>query len=557
MKKFIRFVALAAVLAVTASIVTPAGAVAGNGNGNGNGGGGGGGGNVCQPQDDHEYPVTETEKSVTVTAPDGKVITGYCVKAGSANQDLGPEYVEGLNATEVTFSHSSGKDISHYIVFYGDIEINDWEYADPTCTSLFVDYPDWITPANANDVNIRFVGNGQTFTLNWHTAGTFTPEYTFVYADHPNWPAGLTVFTVEWVQVGETNYHWEGELECGDDPEPGAELTYATECEAGVTFAWTNTGELDLRVKVYLNNADIGLLLTLTPGDSGGWSAPAGSIDAGDILKAEIFYGDKLIETTGNVVYAGECPDVSGSITYATECDAGVMFDWTNTGTVVLDVKLYKNDTLLDTTTVAAANDDDLNTDEGSWFLLQSISAGDTMKVELWYGDELIDSAEVTYAGDCPDVSNPDGEIAIRTKCDSNIDFDIINKGNVDLTYVTYLNGVASPVKDVPFNDVVMDALINPQAGDVFEIKVWYGDELIDSVKVVQPDPCPVVTTTTVPQTTTTTIPQTTTTVPVTTTTVPVPECLGPDDVDPRPQPGHGEPALPAIPQCDTPKFTG
>ena len=555
MKKFIRFVALAAVLAVTASIVTPAGAGADDHSGPNNPNED----RVCQPKSD-KIDTPDGTQSVFVTADPGKVITGYCVKAGSVKDGYGPHYVYGLNTTEVTITYPfGGKDISHYVVFYKDIPFDhDWEYADPTCTSLFVDYPDNLpNPQNANHVNIEFTGNGQTFQLNWHTAGSWAPESTFVYADHPNWPAGLTVFTVNWVQVAESNFHWKGSLECGDDPEPGAELTYATECEAGVTFAWTNTGELDLRVKVYLNNADIGLLLTLTPGDSGGWSAPAGSIDAGDILKAEIFYGDKLIETTGNVVYAGECPDVSGSITYATECDAGVMFDWTNTGTVVLDVKLYKNDTLLDTTTVAAANDDDLNTDEGSWFLLQSISAGDTMKVELWYGDELIDSAEVTYAGDCPDVSNPDGEIAIRTKCDSNIDFDIINKGNVDLTYVTYLNGVASPVKDVPFNDVVMDALINPQAGDVFEIKVWYGDELIDSVKVVQPDPCPVVTTTTVPQTTTTTIPQTTTTVPVTTTTVPVPECLGPDDVDPRPQPGHGEPALPAIPQCDTPKFTG
>lgn len=59
------------------------------------------------------------QPSVLVTAPDGMVITGYCVKAGSAQQEEGPEY-EYFDSpvTEVTITHSSGKDISHYTVFY-------------------------------------------------------------------------------------------------------------------------------------------------------------------------------------------------------------------------------------------------------------------------------------------------------------------------------------------------------------------------------------------------------------------------------------------------------
>ncbi|MBO0611176.1 hypothetical protein [Myceligenerans salitolerans] len=62
-------------------------------------------------------------KEITITAPEGQVITGYCVKAGSAKQGEGPEYVEfGEDdyRTEVTIKHSSGKDISHYTVFYAD-----------------------------------------------------------------------------------------------------------------------------------------------------------------------------------------------------------------------------------------------------------------------------------------------------------------------------------------------------------------------------------------------------------------------------------------------------
>lgn len=68
---------------------------------------------TCLPKEDHVQgdggPV------MVVTAPDGFLITGYCVKAGSANQGLGPEYVEvDPPAAEVTIEHSSGKDISHY-----------------------------------------------------------------------------------------------------------------------------------------------------------------------------------------------------------------------------------------------------------------------------------------------------------------------------------------------------------------------------------------------------------------------------------------------------------
>ncbi|MFI6427463.1 hypothetical protein [Promicromonospora sp. NPDC050880] len=60
--------------------------------------------------------ITEGEPtSITVSAPEGYLISGYCVKAGSAKQGLGPEYIEvDPPASEVTITHSSGKAISHY-----------------------------------------------------------------------------------------------------------------------------------------------------------------------------------------------------------------------------------------------------------------------------------------------------------------------------------------------------------------------------------------------------------------------------------------------------------
>lgn len=72
---------------------------------------------VCEGT--HIAPPDETTKSITVTAPEGQLISGYCVKAGSIKQGDGPEYIV-INppAESVTITHSSGKDISHYTVTY-------------------------------------------------------------------------------------------------------------------------------------------------------------------------------------------------------------------------------------------------------------------------------------------------------------------------------------------------------------------------------------------------------------------------------------------------------
>lgn len=66
-----------------------------------------------------EVEVSGEQTSVTVTAPAGMVITGYCVKAGSVRQGNGPVFVTlDEPATTVTITHVSGKAISHYSVFY-------------------------------------------------------------------------------------------------------------------------------------------------------------------------------------------------------------------------------------------------------------------------------------------------------------------------------------------------------------------------------------------------------------------------------------------------------
>ena len=518
------------------------------------------------------------------------MITGYCVKAGSANQGNGPEYVNGLNATEVTFSHSSGKDISHYVVFYDDIPFNhNWEYADPTCTSLFVDYPDNLpNPQNANHVNIRFVGNGQTFTLNWHTAGTWAPESTFVYADHPQWPAGLEIFTVQWVQVAESNYHWQGELECGDDPEPTpATGSLALECVVDTTYKGTvsvtagdqvdNNGKFHWKVAVVgegrlfdgrldpFQTFSAERELDLTPGDTvilaqkasvtgtqvvlaeavvppacplpdpsgaiaisvecdsaveytvtndgnvtleavytvngafqGVTEVPAGAeldlvvaaggLEAGDDVAVELIHDGQIIATDA-VEYPEPCfvADPGAELTYATECDAGIIFSWTNTGNVALTAKLYRDDILLMSPELPAGAG-------GGWALnhgAQISEAGQTARVELYYEDVLISTTgNVVYAGPCF-VPAPAGDVSITGECDAPIQFRVKNTGNVDLTFVTYENGVAASPLTVLAGESAVGGLQFPTEGDTFKVELFDGDTLIDSAEIVHPGECP------------------------------------------------------------------
>lgn len=71
---------------------------------------------ICEGLDSGKSPDGAYGTTEEITAPDGYVITGFCVKSGSENQeDGGPEYyLVDPPATSVTISHSTGKDISHF-----------------------------------------------------------------------------------------------------------------------------------------------------------------------------------------------------------------------------------------------------------------------------------------------------------------------------------------------------------------------------------------------------------------------------------------------------------
>lgn len=98
----------------------------------------------------------------------------------------------------------------------------DWTYQTPGCDGLVVAYPGNIPDGQSNDVNIRLATDQGEITLNYHLdQGTWSGTTAFVYSQHRLWPADVTAYTVTWTQVGGTNYHWQGAVECAlGEPSP-------------------------------------------------------------------------------------------------------------------------------------------------------------------------------------------------------------------------------------------------------------------------------------------------------------------------------------------------
>jgi hypothetical protein len=76
---------------------------------------------VCPDLDTGKIDPAGDPTSLVITAPPGQVIVQVCVKAGSENQGLGPEFTDfNPGVTQTTISHTSGKEISHYSVKFAD-----------------------------------------------------------------------------------------------------------------------------------------------------------------------------------------------------------------------------------------------------------------------------------------------------------------------------------------------------------------------------------------------------------------------------------------------------
>lgn len=116
----------------------------------------------------------------------------------------------------------------------------EWKYAAPTCTGLSVAYPADIPSGQANDVNVRVETDRGQVTLNFHhNTGTWSGTTFFPFTTHPSWPVGVTSYAVTWVQVGGTNYHWQGKVACATDgdastPDQPQAVSEITSYTAGV-----------------------------------------------------------------------------------------------------------------------------------------------------------------------------------------------------------------------------------------------------------------------------------------------------------------------------------
>lgn len=77
---------------------------------------------VCAPLDSGKIDTVGDPLSVTVSAPEGYLIDGYCVKAGSSKQGLGPVYVDvDPPQATITITYPDGKAVSHYALSYTEV----------------------------------------------------------------------------------------------------------------------------------------------------------------------------------------------------------------------------------------------------------------------------------------------------------------------------------------------------------------------------------------------------------------------------------------------------
>ncbi|WP_460733304.1 hypothetical protein [Nocardioides ginkgobilobae] len=222
-------------------------------------------------------PVPGSSDSLLVEAPAGQVITGYCVKSAGLKGTTGtPETVVlATPVSSLVLRHTEGGNLTHYTLFTAPVATEleeptdpeeppvgptdpeepvdpetpeepveepeepestpnppvttpgggfdwDWAYETPGCDGLVVAYPSNIPEGQSNDVNIRLLTDRGEITLNYHLdQGTWSGTTAFVYSQHRLWPADVASYTVVWTQVGGTNYHWQGAVECAlGEPSP-------------------------------------------------------------------------------------------------------------------------------------------------------------------------------------------------------------------------------------------------------------------------------------------------------------------------------------------------
>ena len=168
-------------------------------------------------------------------------------------------------------------------------------------------------------------------------------------------------------------------------------------------------------------------------------------------------------------------PIPDGDVTVTFECDAGITFAWENTGDVGLTIKQYRDNVLVYDEPVAEST-------SHAWDIEHSnLAPGNTAKVELWDGENLIKSAEVTYPGECPIASG--SIINISVECESDVRYTVVNDGDLEFDHVYTVNGsgetfgttIAGDTDNFAISadtlepgDAVVIELLDPESGEPF-----------------------------------------------------------------------------------------
>lgn len=131
---------------------------------------------VCAPLDSGKIDVSGNHASVDVTAPDGMLISQYCVKAGSTQQGNGPVYQTVTPPVKsMTITYPGGKDISHYSLSFVNVPVERIATAEVTFTD----------PSCENGNKAELVKTGEHVT--WDVDGTVAPGHfvkVTAYASH-------------------------------------------------------------------------------------------------------------------------------------------------------------------------------------------------------------------------------------------------------------------------------------------------------------------------------------------------------------------------------------
>lgn len=108
---------------------------------------------------------------------------------------------------------------------------HEWTY-DVSCIAVSGNRPN--TDSVDSNIRIKNLATNTVETFNYHGPDS-APAGPFSYSLASNYhvPASWTHFEIQWVQVNGTNYHWEGALECGTQPEEAkTDLCHATGSES-------------------------------------------------------------------------------------------------------------------------------------------------------------------------------------------------------------------------------------------------------------------------------------------------------------------------------------